>query len=434
MPLINTRVQWAVGQGFFHSAALIEDDELRLRYVYDCGAKALYEEARSNRVDELVVSVGRGERLDLLFLSHVHEDHVNGVEQLLDGTTGLQVDTIVLPLLGVEDRLIAFARSVSEDPAAAGNGFYRDLVADPIGTLSRFNPRQILLVRSGGPDGGAPGSDDRPVGRPDGGGEISGLRDDKGRASWKLVGRGDVQQVAATQLGASADTAARVAVIDDSLALATSSRDDAHLWLFAPFVDPLVEDARDEFLEALADSLKMSIGSLQVWLKDVVNVEDLVVNHVGKLKSAYTVITANLNITTMSLYSGPERPMGDEARWQRARFGKWVVQGGEDVAWLGTGDAALKQKSRRTAFLDHYDLLLRQVITLTMPHHGSDHNFHVELLDRIEPSFCIAAADKFLDWKHPGPHAAQSVASTGRFLSVVTSNPLSTVVETVRIG
>jgi hypothetical protein len=51
----------------------------------------------------------------------------------------------------------------------------------------------------------------------------------------------------------------------------------------------------------------------------------------------------------------------------------------------------------------------------------------------VKPSFCIAAADRFSNWKHPGPHTIQSVASNGLFLSVVSSNEKSTVRETVII-
>src|SRR3546814_12464719 len=91
-----------------------------------------------------------------------------------------------------------------------------------------------------------------------------------------------------------------------------------------------------------------------------------------------------------------------------------------------SSDVCSSDLSRRTAFLDHYGQLLGEVATLTMPHHGSDHNFHPELLSAIGPSFCVVAADKYSTCNHPGTHMSQAVASTGRFLSIVTSNTTST--------
>src|SRR3546814_14066652 len=80
----NNRIQRAVGQGFFHTATLAEDGNQRLRYIYDCGAKSDYEKERGERIDELLADTGKQAKLDILFLSHIHEDHVNGVEKLLD--------------------------------------------------------------------------------------------------------------------------------------------------------------------------------------------------------------------------------------------------------------------------------------------------------------------------------------------------------------
>ena len=72
----------------------------------------------------------------MLFISHAHADHLNGVEQLLE--PGLKVDTIVLPLLNVADRLIAYGRDLADDAASAQNAFYRDFVIDPTAALGRF--------------------------------------------------------------------------------------------------------------------------------------------------------------------------------------------------------------------------------------------------------------------------------------------------------
>ena len=139
--LAGRRVQHAVGQGCFHSGEIREDHELRHRYVYDCGAISKYAKQRDGCIDGYLSHFAARDPLHSIFLSHAHADHVNGVERLLHPSTGLNVDTIVLPLINVTDRLIAFARTASEDAAAAQTEFYRTFVADPTAALSRFDPR-----------------------------------------------------------------------------------------------------------------------------------------------------------------------------------------------------------------------------------------------------------------------------------------------------
>jgi len=106
MTLQNRRQQRAVGQGFFHTAELEDEEGRKLRYVYDCGAMQKQARQRNNRIDEHLQSVGSNAVLDVLFISHIHFDHISGLERLLDKAKGLKVDTIVMPLINVEDRLL----------------------------------------------------------------------------------------------------------------------------------------------------------------------------------------------------------------------------------------------------------------------------------------------------------------------------------------
>lgn len=100
MPVLeNARQQRAIGQGCFHTASLAEDDQLRLRYIFDCGAKSDSEKARGQRIGELLAKTDKKAKLDILFLSHIHEDHVKGVEE----------------------RLIAYGGNITESPSSGEN-------------------------------------------------------------------------------------------------------------------------------------------------------------------------------------------------------------------------------------------------------------------------------------------------------------------------
>lgn len=429
MPLRNVRRQYAVGQGFFQAGDLFDDKSLRMRYVVDCGAMTKYASRRDERIDAYLNEVGAKQPLDFLFISHAHADHLNGVERLLDNVTGLVVKTIVLPLLNVEDRLIAYARAASEDPMSVDNEFYRAFVVDPPSALGRFNPERVILVEPGNRDDGAPfrgGPDDPPGGN----GESDSLLRGNERLPWKIVGRGHMRPY----IEATSKPEAGVAgVMQDTQGFVCPCSVTAPAWLLAPFVDPSVKASAAPFMTSLAAARRQSVPALKEWLRSTENIEKLLTVHISDLKAAYASMHPDLNVTSMCLYSGSVPTFKPPASQYVGKFGKWWVSGPDKpgMAWLGTGDAALADKKRRNAFFQHYGSLLNQVVTLTLPHHGSEHNFDAELLDRIRPSFCVAPADRYSSWRHPGTAVIQSVASSGRFLSVVTSDVESEVTETI---
>lgn len=148
-----------------------------------------YAATRNSRIDEYLVKVGAKQPLDILFISHAHADHLNGVPRLLDKVNGLAVKTIVLPPLNIEDRLVAYARAASEDMMSAEDDFFRAFVADPTSALSRFGPERIVFVEPGNRNDGAPfsGGPDRPGDSRD----DSGLRTLSGeRPKWDVIGTG----------------------------------------------------------------------------------------------------------------------------------------------------------------------------------------------------------------------------------------------------
>ena len=370
--------------------------------------------------------------IDLLLVSHVHEDHINGIERLLDSTTGLKVDTIMLPLTTLEERLIAFARSVAEDGAASDSAFYRRFVVSPEAALSELGPRQIILVRSGSPDDGAPGRTEEPLYpfSPD-----EGDRDretTKAPREWKLVGAGELERRGG-RLTPTGDVA-QVVVLPDSAGIAVPGAVDWE-WLVAPYVDPKVQLGISKFERKLARSLRTPVGNLRMQLNSVTYVQDLLVNHVVELTTAYEAVASDLNVTSMCVYSGPARAhevrihlfIGDGYSWRPYHRSR-------RIGWLGTGDAALKEKTRLDPLLRHYGQHLDRVATLTMPHHGSDANFHPDLLDGINPSLCVVAAAKYSNWRHPGTDVVQSVASRGITLRVATDDERSAIAEWIQFS
>lgn len=440
MTFTNLRQQLPVGQGGFHTGRLHEDGSAAVRYVVDCGAMSKYEAARNACIDSYVALGGEeGGELDYLFITHAHGDHLNGVTRLLDAANGLRVKVIVMPLLNVEDRLISYARTASVDPKAAANGFYRSFIADPVKAVSRFGPEQIIQVRPGDDGGRAPFS------LPDSGQDFDDpfarSNEPAPRMPLKMVGTGKVQRAKspASSKTAEAKAKAQVWIADDSLGFVYTGSASSAIWLLAPYVDPRVEDDAGAFMDALAVERKTTVAELQVWLKKTSNLTLLMTHGLADLVAAYHAVNKDLNVTSLSLYSGPlpEDLLKPPVTHMKLSFFAGAVKWNnfpERCAWLGTGDAALKQVARRTAFFEHYGQLLDQVYTFVLPHHGSEGNFDVDLLKRIPAIFCIAAADKYQKWRHPGTAVVQAVASEGRFLSVVTAAEVSQVTELIELS
>ncbi|API57489.1 hypothetical protein BMW22_39885 (plasmid) [Rhizobium leguminosarum] len=52
----------------------------------------------------------------------------------------------------------------------------------------------------------------------------------------------------------------------------------------------------------------------------------------------------------------------------------------DGIGWLGTGDAALLQDKCREPWREFYEPFGDSVTIMTLPHHGSAHNFHPDIL------------------------------------------------------
>lgn len=249
-------------------------------------------------------------------------------------------------------------------------------------------------------------------------------------ATWRFVGQGR----ATRRTG----PAQAVFEVDDTL---TIQVDTGVPWLFAPYVDTTVKMNKG-FLPALAKQLSTTMRGVRRLVSTEEGRRWLVTSNVRQLRQAYKQISANLNFTSLCLLSGPAHTGIRSIDWwvnalpRSRRLGSWYFgpNASAVAAWLGTGDADLRTKKRRRAFLDHYASHLREVLTLTLPHHGSEHNFDRDLLKKVDPVICVAAADAYRDWRHPATNVVQAMASAGVGFRLVTSGQQSAFQELLLVS
>ncbi len=130
-----TRIQYPVGQGCFHVGAVKWDNGSGagcFRYVYDCGSKnktALKRSMNSMRQQH--------KGIDALFVSHLHDDHVNGLNRLLGS---VRVNMVFIPHLRVG---LAVANLVA---AATDNTLSYSLIEASLAPHRWFGQRGVYRI------------------------------------------------------------------------------------------------------------------------------------------------------------------------------------------------------------------------------------------------------------------------------------------------
>lgn len=140
-------VQFPVGQGGFHMGWLryhgfpldIDPfvDTAPFAWAYDCGSD------QTPALNTQIKSIA-GARIDMLFLSHLDNDHVSGVDKLLAAS---DVEEVVLPYLGDTEWALHLASGAS---SGALSGTFADLAADPAGWFGARGVRRITYFESDG--------------------------------------------------------------------------------------------------------------------------------------------------------------------------------------------------------------------------------------------------------------------------------------------
>jgi len=105
---INTFFSFhAVGQGLFYSGRLTTQEGI-YNFVYDCGSHHYrrYHKALNQEIQQYLEGLENG-GIDLLILSHLHEDHVSGLGILLERESVRScIDTVILPYFSPLERIV----------------------------------------------------------------------------------------------------------------------------------------------------------------------------------------------------------------------------------------------------------------------------------------------------------------------------------------
>lgn len=108
-----TRTIWPIGQGAFYTEHLHTKSGV-FNIVYDCGSEMLPNPPKRLRVaiDNYIDEIG-SDGLNIIFISHFHSDHINGIKYLL-AKANKSHPMIVMPLIGEDLGIVYFIENLSE--------------------------------------------------------------------------------------------------------------------------------------------------------------------------------------------------------------------------------------------------------------------------------------------------------------------------------
>ncbi|MBL8622269.1 MAG: MBL fold metallo-hydrolase [Myxococcales bacterium] len=394
------RSQLPVGQGGLHST-LLRLAGREFWFIYDCGSSnrsSLWRELDSLDNDF-------GERpLDLLVLSHLDEDHVNGVERLLSRR---KVRRVMLPYLDEDEKLVLVARAASNDAVTEAN---LRLYADPEGWFERHGVEVILVQPTRGgdvaPPDPSPGDPPQPL--DDDVHEWSAIEED-----WDLeiagsqprpsaVGdeRGGPTSKASARRSKRKQAAAPRRELPAGEPLTVRARLNS-IWELVPFWCPA--EGAATFAAKVRRKLKLKGKLTARKLSPVLSSYELRRELADLYKSSF----ASRNRTSLCLYSGPGWGLRPKDRQRGAR------------AWLSTGDAPLASTQYQRYFTSFFGSRFPIVDTVVLPHHGARTAFPRQGLSGLRPDVWIAAAGKN-SYGHPDPGLRAALRRHASFWQVST--------------
>lgn len=372
-----TMIQHPVGQGGMFSGQL-QTGNTTLRWVYDCGSN------QQDRLNEEVLFVAAQGAIDLLFLSHLDSDHVNGLDRLLAATT---VTEVVLPYLSATEFALAVVDNLG---TGALSGTFLEFVSDPAKWLIGRGVSTVSFIQSVEEDW--PLDEWRGL-EPDG--EIP-LRE--GAPRFEVQWNQSASKQRSVKHGVVREFAAGAAV-------SITEKGRAPDWLLIPYAHKPSKRRLVRFVSAL----KTHFGGALTRQEIVRHAR----NEQGRalLRACYDRVWRDHNKVSMSLYAGPQA--SPTITSQQQSFSHWrkgsPVLSRAEVGWLMTGDAELASYRRLDALLNYYQHLRDRVSVLVLPHHGSELSFHPRLLHGFSNlSTCIVAAGRN-QYGHPHSDVSEYV-------------------------
>lgn len=333
-----------VGQGAFY----VEQFKCGVNIVYDCGSST-----GVNYVNDMIkATFSEGERISIVFISHMHSDHINGLEFLIKHC---RVEKIYIPYLYPDE--IHMSKCVQLITKPNESEFVHEFIEKPeqaverlCGKLDVKIPRVFRVL---------PGEDEFS--------NTEGISNDN-EVSYKYHYSGEPIKIDFANY---------------------ASRE----WTYIPY--NLKNKERKNRFET-------ELNLIGVAISDNNAIFSLLKTKVGrkKLKEVYKKVEGGLNTNSLVIYSGP--PLFHSKGWQR-RIDNYECDYvcccrtyfKNGCLYLGDFDARNNWGCVEAKYADYWE----NIGVIQLPHHGSQYNYNSKIISNN--AFLIISAGFNNPYKHP---------------------------------
>lgn len=383
--------QHPVGHGGFHSGAL-GNGRPEVRWIYDCGSHSVSGKNTLKKIIEKYTEsiTSNNSLLDILFISHFHNDHFSGIENLLKC---IKVDTVVIPYItpvhvfsimaevAANDTLYELALSI----LLKQKQWFTEM---GVNRIIRVRPNVIQKEREAilpDPIAGSKFIISSPNGElldyPIHNGNTF-IDIDSGSLFYFHVGQ----------------------IWTD--------------WVFIPHTSSATQDSIGRARQAAKEFCNLDPES-----PEFLDTLTTLLNDNKKIKNLrdiyYKYGLGDANAVTLSLYCGPKN--NNKTNRHIITYEEKYKQTNRPGGWLLTGDAKLGNHRRLKDFCECYTNIGHNIGNLMLPHHGSNANFDLKILE-IAPNARLFVTANSNDYLHPHEDVRDKVNNS---ISIVTESDSS---------
>lgn len=414
-----------VGQGAFYTEHIFCNHK-KFNVVYDCGSSTNKTIVES----QIQKSFEKGETIHALFISHLHEDHINGIPFLIKYC---QVKNIFFPLISDVNKLILLQELIEQKSIS---DFTYQFISNPKNAINNLENNgnvkpKLIAVHEVSPDNSPSDNDDS-----------FDLEDDsnsQANSEWQLFDQS----------------------IPSGRKLTYSRLKD--IWEYIPF--NFEQNIQKEKLEKIlyesgitVDNGQFMEGEVIIPPEEVIKKKKRAFNEI--IGKTYDKISGKRNGNSMAVYSGRlsrissiygsiDLRMDDERffndwinneifylHYSRRFVNRYWSKGfvnrywsrGKNPGCLYTGDYDASTDTYFNALKTHYEKYWSTIGCFQVPHHGSAGNFNTGFIEN-DKVYIISAGTKN-SYGHPNADVIKSIHIGGGYPFVITEDCSSYLAQT----
>lgn len=322
-PINFRRTFYPVGQGVFYIEEFNLSKDSKFTIVYDCGSTTLKIREIEKEIERVFP---KGHQIDILFISHFHADHINGINKL---RKHCRIKEVIMPLINDKTEIIILQ---ALNYLETNDTIYNDLIENPEKFFSESNNGEWRTTIT----------------------RIAPI-DDEEEYRNNVLKSGTERGIQGLY---------------------------KYNWVFIPY-NYKQKDGITDFQQQLNEK-GLSIETIKNIIKNVKD-EDYK-DTIKKLKEIYEKMSKNkdLNKTSMILYSGPRKYNRNNCyltsynlRYAYCLSPHCFAPHSLRSGCLYTGDINLNEDNMVKDINEKLDKVSQFIGTLQIPHHGSWYNFNV---------------------------------------------------------